>query len=152
MQVILLKPVPTLGNPGDIVNAKPGYASNFLIPKKLATTDLKAKVNLGDTGLSDTKATAILKKLAKKKLRITKKVNAKGGLFSAVSQEEILKNLVERAKALGKINLKVKTKKPIKEVGVSEVELNLNGKKAKMQIEVVGKAETKAKPETKTNS
>ncbi|MCB1605179.1 MAG: 50S ribosomal protein L9, partial [Xanthomonadales bacterium] len=33
MQVILLKKVQNLGELGDIVNVKPGYARNYLIPK-----------------------------------------------------------------------------------------------------------------------
>ena len=36
MQIILLEKVGKLGNLGDVVNVKPGYARNFLIPGKLA--------------------------------------------------------------------------------------------------------------------
>ena len=37
MQVILLDYVPKLGNTGDLVNVKPGYARNYLLPKQKAT-------------------------------------------------------------------------------------------------------------------
>ena len=37
MQVILLDDVPKLGNTGDLVNVKPGYARNYLLPKQKAT-------------------------------------------------------------------------------------------------------------------
>ena len=36
MQVILLERIERLGNMGDVVNVKPGYARNFLLPKKKA--------------------------------------------------------------------------------------------------------------------
>ena len=37
MQVILLDDVPKLGNTGDLVSVKPGYARNYLLPKRKAT-------------------------------------------------------------------------------------------------------------------
>ncbi|HEY2105972.1 MAG TPA: 50S ribosomal protein L9 [Candidatus Binataceae bacterium] len=36
MQVILRDDVPNLGQPGDVVRVRPGYARNFLLPRKLA--------------------------------------------------------------------------------------------------------------------
>ena len=36
MKVILLNPIEKLGNKGDVVNVKRGYARNYLIPRKLA--------------------------------------------------------------------------------------------------------------------
>ena len=48
MEVILIKDVENLGYANDIVNVKPGYANNYLIPQgfaKAATTD-KATVAL----------------------------------------------------------------------------------------------------------
>lgn len=36
MQVVLRQPVPGLGNPGDLVNVKPGYARNYLFPRQMA--------------------------------------------------------------------------------------------------------------------
>lgn len=38
MQIILLKKVINLGNPGEQINVKPGYARNFLFPNHLAIT------------------------------------------------------------------------------------------------------------------
>ena len=36
MQIILLERIEKLGQMGDVVNVKPGYARNFLLPRKLA--------------------------------------------------------------------------------------------------------------------
>ena len=38
MKIILLKSYDNLGNVGDIINVKPGYARNFLFPNEIATT------------------------------------------------------------------------------------------------------------------
>ncbi|MEQ6204303.1 50S ribosomal protein L9 [Sulfitobacter sp. HNIBRBA2951] len=44
MQVILLQRVPKLGQMGDVVDVKPGYARNFLLPQKKALTASKANI------------------------------------------------------------------------------------------------------------
>lgn len=42
--VILKRDVPTLGAPGDVVNVKPGYARNYLLPQGLALVASKGNV------------------------------------------------------------------------------------------------------------
>ncbi len=42
MQVILIEDVPHLGSMGDVVNVKPGYGRNYLIPRNLATLATKS--------------------------------------------------------------------------------------------------------------
>ncbi|MCH7773548.1 MAG: 50S ribosomal protein L9, partial [Bacteroidetes bacterium] len=44
MKVILRKDIETLGNIGDIVDVKEGYARNFLIPRKIAYTALSGNL------------------------------------------------------------------------------------------------------------
>ena len=44
MELILKKTVETLGEEGDIVKVKPGYARNYLIPKKMAVLANKANL------------------------------------------------------------------------------------------------------------
>ena len=44
MKVILRKDIETLGNVGDIINVKDGYARNFLIPRKIAYTALNGNL------------------------------------------------------------------------------------------------------------
>ena len=44
MKVILRKDIETLGNVGDIVDVKDGYARNFLIPRKIAYTALNGNL------------------------------------------------------------------------------------------------------------
>lgn len=65
MNIILLAPVRALGNPGDVVTVKPGYARNYLIPQGLALvaspTNLKtlaARVRSLNKQLANEKAQA----------------------------------------------------------------------------------------------
>ena len=44
MQVILLERVAKLGQMGEVVDVKPGYARNFLLPQKKALTASKANI------------------------------------------------------------------------------------------------------------
>ena len=45
MKIILLKTYENLGNVGDIVNVKDGYARNFLIPKQIASVASQKNIN-----------------------------------------------------------------------------------------------------------
>lgn len=48
MDIILLKDVDTLGTAGDIVNVKPGFARNFLFPRRLALRASKRNLAIAD--------------------------------------------------------------------------------------------------------
>ena len=48
MEIILLKEYESLGEIGDIVNVKPGYARNFLFPKGIAVRTSKRNIALAD--------------------------------------------------------------------------------------------------------
>ena len=43
-QAILLRPVETLGEPGEIVDVSPGYLRNYLVPRRLAQPATAAAV------------------------------------------------------------------------------------------------------------
>ena len=45
MDIILLERVEKLGQIGDVVSVKPGYARNFLLPKKKALRATKANIS-----------------------------------------------------------------------------------------------------------
>ena len=66
MQVILLDKVHNLGNLGDIVKVKDGYARNFLIPTKRADLEKAAAAKLAD-------AQTLGEKLAGTRVEITQK-------------------------------------------------------------------------------
>ena len=46
MQVILLEKIANLGNLGDLVNVKPGFARNYLVPQGLATVATEDNIKI----------------------------------------------------------------------------------------------------------
>ena len=94
MQIILIKDVQNVGYANDIVDVKPGYANNFLIPQgyaKLATESAKKVLaeNLRQRAHKDAKiladAQALAEKIANLPLSFTVKTTAEGKIFGSVT-------------------------------------------------------------------
>ena len=98
MQIILMEKVANVGNLGDVVKVKDGFARNFLIPEgkaKRATTknlaefearraDLEKKANESLTGAQERGA-----KLEGTKVDVTQKAGVDGRLFGSVTNSDI---------------------------------------------------------------
>ncbi len=104
MKVILMQDDKTLGKKGDIVNAKEGYARNFLFPKKIAVeaTPANMKVLENQKKLQAEKEQEILdeaKKLEEEIMKITLVIKTKAGengkLFGSITTKEIAELLKE---------------------------------------------------------
>jgi len=104
MKVILMQDDKTLGKKGDIVNAKEGYARNFLFPKKIAmeATPANMKVLENQKKLQAEKEQEILdeaKKLEEEIMKITLVIKTKAGengkLFGSITTKEIAELLKE---------------------------------------------------------
>jgi large subunit ribosomal protein L9 len=102
MQVILLEKVANLGNLGDIVKVKDGFARNFLIPTRRArrATDAALKefeakrVELEKVAADKlTAAQAAGEKLAGKSVTISQKAGVDGRLFGSVTNADIAEAL-----------------------------------------------------------
>ena len=134
MQIILLDKVVNLGNLGEIVRVKDGYARNFLIPSGRArrATDVAIKeFELKRAELEKAAAEkfaesqALGEKLAGVTVKITQKAGVDGRLFGSVTNFDI-------AEELGKLGFKVlkaqvrMPKGPIKVVGDSTVSVSLH--------------------------
>ncbi len=102
MEIILVKDVEGVGYANDIVNVKPGYANNFLIPQgfaKAATASAKKILaeNLRQRAHKDAKILADAEALAAKLAEITLSVSAKaeeGRLFGTVTSADLAEALV----------------------------------------------------------
>ncbi|KQW02985.1 50S ribosomal protein L9 [Rhizobacter sp. Root1221] len=109
MQIILLEKVANLGNLGDVVKVKDGYARNFLIPTRQARrateTAIKEfevrRVEL-EKAAADKLATAqaLGDKMSGRTVHITQKAGVDGRLFGSVTNNDI-------AEALTRIDFKV---------------------------------------------
>jgi len=134
MQVILLDKVVNLGNLGEIVKVKDGYARNFLIPQgraRRATEANKAEFEARRAELEKAaqaklaEAQAQGEKLSGSTVKLTQKAGVDGRLFGSVTNFDI-------AEELGKIGYKVAkaqvrmTNGPIKMVGDSMVNVALH--------------------------
>jgi large subunit ribosomal protein L9 len=124
MELILKKTVESLGEEGDIVKVKPGYARNYLIPKKIAVVANKANLNLleQEKAIIEAKrekqrqeAEALSKTISGTIITIKHRVGEEEKLFGSVTAADISEKLAE-------INIQVDKKnvllaEPIKTLG-----------------------------------
>jgi large subunit ribosomal protein L9 len=135
MKVIFLKDVTGSGHVGDIKDVADGYFRNHLLPKKLAEKATKASLEISkkiqkqredhmQATLEGFKAT--IKKIADNTpIVIKKKANEDGGLFAAVTTDEIISALKER----GHTNIEprhVIIETPIKKTGSHTINLRFS--------------------------
>lgn len=144
-QLLLLEDVDGLGRSGDIVTAKPGYARNFLFPKKKAIRAEKHLVKLQERlkeerakkALEDKKEfEKLAKELVGKTLVSEVKIDAEGHMYGSVTAIEIL-HLMKDQLGVELEKKHVALPKPIRKLGSHEVELKLpEGVAAKVEIEI----------------
>ena len=148
MEIILKQDVDNLGHKNDIVNVRPGYANNFLIPQGYAilATPAAKKVNAENIKQSAHKeakfradATATAEKLAA--LTLTFTVKAKDDkIFGSVTAAQIADALAAQGYAFEKKQVTVPV---IKTIGEHEVSVKLY-KDIKGTVKVAVVAETEA--------
>jgi len=133
MEVILLEDVNKLGDMGDLVEVKAGYARNYLIPQKLAVRasvenkamfeHQKKKIEVRKFKLRE-QALEILGQLDQVSVTIAKKAGEGDKLFGSVTTRDI-------ATALNSRNIEVSHKKlhlntSIRELGIYDVNIKLH--------------------------
>ena len=134
MQIILLDKVVNLGNLGEIVRVKDGYARNFLIPSGRArrATDVAIKeFELKRAELEKAaseklaESQALGEKLAGVAVKITQKAGVDGRLFGSVTNFDIAEELTKLGFKVLKAQVRM-PKGPIKVVGDSTVSVSLH--------------------------
>lgn len=134
MQIILLEKVLNLGNLGDIVTVKDGYARNFLIPTgraRRATAAAKAEFEARRAELEKiaaeklAQAQAVGEKLAGVVVRISQKAGVDGRLFGSVTNHDIAAALVEQGFEIHKAQVRLPNG-PIKTVGDTAIVIALH--------------------------
>ena len=134
MQIILLEKVVNLGDLGEIVKVKDGYARNFLIPGGRARRATEANKAAFEARRADLEKVAAAKlaeaqaqgeKLAGSTIKLTQKAGVDGRLFGSVTNHDI-------AEELGKMGFEVHKSQvrmpngPIKTVSESTVQIALH--------------------------
>ncbi len=132
VRVLLVQDRPPLGLLGDVVEVRPGYAHNFLVPAGLAapvTPDALRRIEKQkkQAVLSRTQRDADLRAAAAQleglNLTINEKASEEGHLYGSVGTEEILEALL--AHQIPVEERQIKLEHPIKELGIFSVPIEL---------------------------
>ena len=131
MQVILLDKVANLGNLGDIVKVKDGYARNFLIPTKRARRATDTAVKEFEARRAELEKAAAEKlesartlgeRIAGKTVKIAQKAGVDGRLFGSVTNHDIAEGLTKMGLAVHKSQVRLPNG-PLKTVGDHPVQV-----------------------------
>ncbi|PMS17897.1 50S ribosomal protein L9 [Trinickia dabaoshanensis] len=134
MQIILLEKVVNVGNLGDVVKVKDGYARNFLIPQKLARRATKAAIAEFEVRRADLEKAAAEKlaaaqaqgeKMAGLTVQIAQKAGVDGRLFGSVTNADIAETLTKQGFAVEKAQVRL-PQGPLKLVGDHPVQVSLH--------------------------
>ena len=135
MQIILLEKVANLGNLGDVVKVKDGYARNFLIPTRKARRatesalkEFEVKRAEHERAAADKHAAAasLGEQLAGKVVRISQKAGVDGRLFGSVTNHDIAEALTKTGLAVQKSQVRLPNG-PLKTVGEHPVSVSPHG-------------------------
>jgi large subunit ribosomal protein L9 len=125
MQIVLLEKVVNLGNLGDVVKVKEGYARNFLIPKGKAKRATEANIKLlgekrAELERAQNEKLAAAQEIAGKldglMVQITQKAGIDGRLFGSVTNADIVEALKAQGFSVEKAAIRMPAG-PLKQVG-----------------------------------
>lgn len=157
MQVILKKDVQNLGEAGDLINVKDGYARNFLLPQKVAEIATAGALKNREQNLVRIKAkqeklhqqalekAKEIEKIAK--LELSAKAGESGKLFGTITTKKLAEELLAKSGIdVDRKNISVNA--PINKVGEYKLLIKLTSK-VKTEIAVIVTASEVLKDEIK---
>ena len=125
MQIILLEKVVNVGDLGDVVKVKQGYARNFLIPQGKAKRATPENIQMLEAKRAELEAAAAQKLAAAREaaeklegftVEVTQKAGVDGRLFGSVTNVDIVEALNKQGFAVEKASIRMPTG-PLKQVG-----------------------------------
>lgn len=144
MQVILKKDVQNLGEAGDLINVKDGYARNFLLPQKVAEVATDGALKNREQNLARIKAkqeklhqqalekAAEIEKIAS--IELSAKAGESGKLFGTITTKKLAEELATKGIEVDKKNITVNA--PINKVGEYTMLIKLTSK-VKTELAIV---------------
>jgi large subunit ribosomal protein L9 len=147
MKVILTKDMDNLGKAGALVEVKPGYGRNYLLPRQLAVAATAKNIRqlehqkagiLSRASKEKQNMTAMAQKLSAIELRLSRKVGEQNRMFGSVTSKDVYEQLAAQGYQVDR--RQVHLPEPIKEVGTHEVEV-------KLHPEVTAKVKVTVSPE-----
>jgi large subunit ribosomal protein L9 len=134
MKIILQKPVETLGQPGDIVQVKDGYARNYLFPRGLAMPATKGAVRHAERVRAQAEQRVSAKRgeaetaaarLAKAPIRLQAQAGEDGKLFGSITAHHIAEQV--EAQLGEKVDHRdIRLEEPIRSLGAHSVKVHLH--------------------------
>lgn len=145
-QYLLIDDVEDVGRSGEIINAKPGFARNYLLPQQkavLATAHtLRMQTKLQEerakkAAVDQKESQALAEKLRGTVLTIDVKVDPEGNMYGSVGPSDIIELFAKEGVEVDRRNIGLN--KPIKEVGVHQMILHLKeGVTCEYTLQIVG--------------
>ncbi len=144
MNIILTEKVNNLGNLGDTVQVKPGYARNYLLPQGKAIRATKENIEIfekersqreEENNKSKSEAEKLSKELEDISLIILRPASETGLLYGSVSTRDISKLFKEKNHLI--THKQIVLEKTIKDLGIYEVEIKLHpevGKNIRLNV------------------
>lgn len=133
MQVILLERVESLGQMGDVVNVKPGYARNFLLPRQKALRATKENILYFEGRKKEIEADSLKRKVeaekaAKKvsglKAVIVRQASEAGQLYGSVTARDIADSVAEKGFKIDRTQIRME--RNYKLLGLYPVKVSLH--------------------------
>jgi large subunit ribosomal protein L9 len=159
MEIILLERVDKLGKLGDVVNVKPGYARNYLLPTGKALRANKANLEKFEAERAEREsrnqearsaAESTMKSMDGLSVVLVRAASEMGQLFGSVSARDIATAVEEAGHNISKSQ--VVMDRAIKTLGLFPVKINLH---AEVQLEVIvniARSAEEAKTQAETGS
>jgi len=133
IQLILTQSVPLVGQSGDVVKVRPGFARNYLVPQGLATFATPNNLRMvekhhqrlrerEEARRTDLQNLAI--QIAQRSLTIEANANAEGHLYGSVNADQIAEVL--RRERFPIENEMVRIEGPLKELGLYSIKVHLS--------------------------
>ena len=133
MQVILLERIPKLGQMGDVVRVRTGYARNYLLPQRKALRATEANRKLFESQRAQlearnlelkSEAEGVATRMDGQTVVMIRSAGERGQLYGSVSTRDIAEALTEAGFSVSRSQVVLDT--PIKNLGVAEVPVRLH--------------------------
>ena len=152
IQVILLERIENLGQMGDVVKVKQGYARNFLLPQKKALRATKDNVGYFESRRAQLEADnlsrkgeaeAVAAKMDKTRIIVVRQAGESGQLYGSVSARDISDGLTAAGYTVEKRQVVID--RPIKTIGIHAVRVVLHPEVGVGVLVNVGQSEDEAR-------
>ncbi len=159
MQVILLERVENLGQMGDVLTVKDGYARNFLLPRKKALRATKANLEQFETQKAQleaeniqkrSEAEAVAKSMEGLEVILIRQAGEIGQLYGSVNARDVANAVKEAGVTIDRKQVSLLA--PIKTLGLFDVKVDLHAEVSVFITANVARSEEEAKLQKETGA